>query len=49
VLFTCKAYDLDSAMDAIAPAVDAKTAIVPMLNWARPPGAARRGASEPLA
>ena len=32
VLFTCKAYDLDSAMDAIAPAVDAKTAIVPMLN-----------------
>lgn len=32
VLFTCKAYDLDSAMDAIAPAIDANTAIVPMLN-----------------
>lgn len=32
VLLTCKAYDLDSAMDAIAPAVDRKTAIVPMLN-----------------
>lgn len=32
VLFTCKAYDLDSAMEAIAPAVDASTAIVPMLN-----------------
>jgi 2-dehydropantoate 2-reductase len=32
VLFTCKAYDLDSAMEAIAPAVDAGTAIVPMLN-----------------
>ncbi|HZZ91937.1 MAG TPA: ketopantoate reductase family protein [Usitatibacter sp.] len=32
VLFTCKAYDLDSAMDAIAPAVKGETAIVPMLN-----------------
>ena len=32
VLFTCKAYDLDSAMDAIAPAVLAGAAIVPMLN-----------------
>lgn len=32
ILFTCKAYDLDSAMEAIAPAVDARTAIVPMLN-----------------
>jgi 2-dehydropantoate 2-reductase len=31
VLFTCKAYDLDSAMDAIAPAM-AKAAVVPMLN-----------------
>ena len=32
VLFTCKAYDLDSAMDAIAPAMGEGTAIVPMLN-----------------
>jgi 2-dehydropantoate 2-reductase len=32
VLFTCKAYDLDSAMDAIAPAMDGKTVIVPQLN-----------------
>ena len=32
VLLTCKAYDLDSAMDAIAPAIDGKAGIVPMLN-----------------
>jgi 2-dehydropantoate 2-reductase len=32
VLFTCKAYDLDSAMDAIAPAMGPQTALVPMLN-----------------
>ena len=32
VLFTCKAYDLDSAMDAIAPAMTGKAAVVPMLN-----------------
>ena len=32
VLFTCKAYDLDSAMDAIAPAMDGQCAVVPMLN-----------------
>jgi 2-dehydropantoate 2-reductase len=32
VLFTCKAYDLDSAMDAIAPAMRGSCAIVPMLN-----------------
>lgn len=32
VLFTCKAYDLDSAMDAIAPAVRGEAAIVPLLN-----------------
>jgi 2-dehydropantoate 2-reductase len=31
VLFTCKAYDLDSAMDAIAPAMK-RAALVPMLN-----------------
>jgi 2-dehydropantoate 2-reductase len=32
VLFTCTAYDLDSAMDAIAPAMAGKTAVVPQLN-----------------
>jgi 2-dehydropantoate 2-reductase len=32
VLFTCKAYDLDSAMDAIAPAMSGGCAVVPMLN-----------------
>lgn len=32
VLFTCKAYDLASAMDAIAPAMDGKTVVVPQLN-----------------
>ena len=33
VLFTCKAYDLDSAMDAIAPAMQGgRAVVVPMLN-----------------
>src|SRR5215470_2835416 len=32
VLFTCKAYDLDSAMEAIAPAVGPKCAVLPVLN-----------------
>ncbi len=32
VLFTCKAYDLDSAMDAIAPAMDGRCAVLPLLN-----------------
>ncbi len=32
VLFTCKAYDLDSAMDAIAPAMVRSCAVVPLLN-----------------
>ncbi|HEX8944463.1 MAG TPA: 2-dehydropantoate 2-reductase [Gemmatimonadaceae bacterium] len=32
VLLTCKAYDLDSALDAIAPAMDGHCAVVPMLN-----------------
>lgn len=35
VLLTCKAYDLDSAMDAIAPAVGADTTVVPLLNGMR--------------
>lgn len=32
VLLSCKAYDLDSAMDAIAAAVGAETSILPILN-----------------
>jgi 2-dehydropantoate 2-reductase len=32
VLLTCKAYDLDSAMDAAAPVVHDQCAIVPLLN-----------------
>src|SRR5262245_30392399 len=35
VLLSCKAYDLDSAMTAIAPAVDADTTVVPVLNGMR--------------
>lgn len=32
VLFTCKAYDLESAMDAVAPAMTDTAGLVPMLN-----------------
>ena len=32
VLFTCKAYDLDSAIEAIAPVMEARCAVLPMLN-----------------
>lgn len=32
VVLSCKAYDLDSAMDAIAPAVRADTCVLPILN-----------------
>lgn len=32
VLFTCKAYDLDSAVEAIAPAVASGTVVLPVLN-----------------
>jgi 2-dehydropantoate 2-reductase len=32
VILACKAYDLDSAMESIAPAVGSATTIVPMLN-----------------
>lgn len=35
VLLTSKAYDLDSAIDAIAPAIGAGTTIVPLLNGMR--------------
>ena len=32
VLLSCKAYDLDGALDAIAPAVGAQTTVMPILN-----------------
>ena len=32
VLLSCKAYDLDSSLDAIAPAVGADTTVLPILN-----------------
>ncbi|HYH66293.1 MAG TPA: 2-dehydropantoate 2-reductase [Urbifossiella sp.] len=32
VLLSCKAYDLDGAMDAVAPAVGPGTAVIPLLN-----------------
>jgi 2-dehydropantoate 2-reductase len=32
VLLTCKAYDLESAMDSVAPAMTGTCAVVPMLN-----------------
>lgn len=35
VLLTCKAYDLESAMDAIAPAMGEQSVIVPVLNGVR--------------
>src|SRR5450759_4312500 len=35
VLLCCKAYDLDAALDAIAPAMSAESAIVPVLNGVR--------------
>lgn len=35
VLLTCKAYDLDSAIDAIAPAVGPDTVVLPLLNGVR--------------
>ncbi len=35
IMLACKAYDLDSAMDAIAPAVGPDTLILPLLNGLR--------------
>src|SRR3954469_15054438 len=35
VLLSCKAYDLDGAMEAFAPAVGPKTVVVPLLNGMR--------------
>lgn len=35
VLLSCKAYDLDGAMDAIAPAMSEQSVIVPVLNGVR--------------
>jgi len=32
ILFTCKAYDLESAMNAVAPAMDGKCTLLPVLN-----------------
>ncbi len=32
VLMTCKAYDLEDAIEAIRPAVDGQTAVLPLLN-----------------
>ena len=32
LLFTCKAYDLESAMDAVAPAMNGKCTLLPLLN-----------------
>lgn len=32
VLLSCKAYDLDAAMDAIAPAMGGRSAVLPLLN-----------------
>ena len=32
VLLTCKAYDLQSSIEAIAPAVGSQTAVIPLLN-----------------
>ena len=32
VLLTCKAYDLDAAIAAVRPAVDERTAVLPLLN-----------------
>jgi 2-dehydropantoate 2-reductase len=35
VILSCKAYDLDGAMESIAPAVGPGTAIIPLLNGMR--------------
>src|SRR5262245_53833333 len=35
VILSCKAYDLDGAMDAVAPAVGPQTAVIPLLNGMR--------------
>jgi 2-dehydropantoate 2-reductase len=35
ILLACKAYDLESAIDSIAPSVDTRTAILPLLNGMR--------------
>lgn len=35
IVLACKAYDLDSAMDAIAPAIGPETTILPLLNGLR--------------
>jgi len=36
ILLSCKAYDLESAIDSFAPAVGAGTTIMPLLNGMKP-------------
>lgn len=50
VLLSCKAYDLDGAIDAVAPAVGPETSVLPLLNGLRHYGAldARFGGSRVL-
>jgi len=50
VILSCKAYDLDSAMDAIAPAMDSGATVLPILNGLRhyPVLDARFGAAQVL-
>jgi 2-dehydropantoate 2-reductase len=50
ILLSCKAYDLDSSMDAIAPAVGAGTSVLPILNglWHYPALDQRFGAQHVL-
>src|SRR5262249_11634782 len=35
ILMTCKAYDLDDALAAVAPAIGPRTAVLPFLNGIR--------------
>jgi 2-dehydropantoate 2-reductase len=35
IILTCKSYDLDSAIDALAPGVGPETAVIPLLNGMR--------------
>ena len=45
ILLSCKAYDLEGAMQAMAPAVGPETAIVPLLNGIRHLDALDRGSA----
>jgi 2-dehydropantoate 2-reductase len=35
IVLACKAYDLESAIESVAPSVDARTAVLPLLNGMR--------------